>query len=216
VPGVATPALTAKKKSLHDSQRDTPRVQAARADFQQTIAATLGETLRHWKFFDEMGLNLGLTSLYGRAVPGQRVVEATPGHSGAHYTAVALLSCRRLQAPSIWEGSMTAARFEAYVAQDVAPCLRRDDVMVVDNLSAHKSAAARQCIEARGARLLFLPPYSPDFNPIELCWGKVKTALRTAKARTWEALIDALADALRSVQRRDIHAWFAHCGYPLP
>ena len=70
-------------------------------------------------------------------------------------------------------------------------------------------------IEARGARLVFLPPYSPDFNPIELCWSKVKTALRAAKARTWDTLVDALAHALRSVQTRDAQAWFAHCGYAL-
>ena len=82
----------------------------------------------------------------------------------------------------------------------------------LDNLSGHKSEQARLMIEARGARLVFLAPYSPDFNPIELCWSKVKTALRAAKARTFDALLDALADALRSVSPADVETWFAHCG----
>ena len=93
------------------------------------------------------------------------------------------------------------------------PTLQRGDIVLADNLSAHKSPEAHRLIEARGARLEFLPPYSSDFNPIELCWSKVKTALRTAKARTFDALLDALADALRSVSSADIQAWFAHCGY---
>jgi transposase len=86
----------------------------------------------------------------------------------------------------------------------------------VDNLSAHKSARIAQLIRARGARLEYLPPYSSDFNPIELCWAKVKAALRAAKARTLETLIDALAQALQAVTLKDVQAWFAHCGYELP
>jgi transposase len=99
------------------------------------------------------------------------------------------------------------------VQQVLAPTLRRGDIVVLDNLSAHTGQRIRQLIEARGAHLEFLPPYSPDLNPIELCWSKIKTALRAAKARTLDALLDAVADGLRSVARSDIHAWFAHCGY---
>lgn len=208
--------LPRKKKILRDSQRDTPRVQAVRLEFQDDFMATAGVWLKHLNFFDEFGLNLGLTRLYGRAAPGVRVEEATPGHSGAHYTAVAALGWAGIRAPSIWEGAMTAARFEAYVREDLAPVLRRGEILVVDNLSAHKCVGAREALAARDVRLVFLPPYSPDFNPIELCWSKVKTALRAAKARTWEAIVDALALALRSVCRQDIQAWFAHCGYLLP
>jgi transposase len=87
--------------------------------------------------------------------------------------------------------------------------------VLADNLSAHKSAQAQRLIDARGARRVFLPPYSADFNPIELCWSKVKAALRAAQARTFESLLEALAKALRSVSRADIQAWFAHCGYVL-
>jgi transposase len=84
---------------------------------------------------------------------------------------------------------------------------------VIDNLSAHKGEPIRRLIETQGARVHFLPPYSPDLNPIELCWAKVKTALRAAKARTFDALVDALCDALRAINPTDVIAWFAHCGY---
>ena len=113
-------------------------------------------------------MNLGLTRTYGRAAPGQRVVEGTPGISGAHYTAIAALGWQGVQAPWIWEGSMTASIFEDYVEYQLAPVLRQGDLVVVDNLSAHKCLRAQQLIEAHGARLVFLPPYSADFNPIEL------------------------------------------------
>jgi transposase len=208
--------LRRKKKSLHDSQRDTPRVMALRQDFVERVTPELNELLRHVKFIDEIGLNLGLTRLYGRAEPGQRVIEGTPDYSGPHYTTIAALGLHGVAAPWLFEGAMTAQAFETYVAAELAPTLRGGDIVLADNLSAHKSAEAQRLIDARGARLIFLPPYSSDFNPIELCWSKVKTALRTAKARTWEALVDALARALRAVSRADIRAWFAHCGYALP
>jgi transposase len=101
------------------------------------------------------------------------------------------------------------------VKQVLAPTLRVGDIVIADNLSAHKSEAVCTAIEARHAHLVFLPPYSPDFNPIELCWSKVKTALRAAKARTDAALMQALLDAFDSVVRSDIQAWFAHDGYVL-
>ena len=116
-------------------------------------------------------------------------------------------------APMIFEGAMSTLIFEVYAEQMLAPTLRRGDIVVLDNLSAHKSEKVRGLIEKRGARLVFLPPYSPDLNPIEKCWSKIKTALRAAKARTFEALVKALAKALDTVSLTDIQAWFAHCGY---
>lgn len=175
----------------------------------------MGDLIKRLKFIDEIGTNLGLTRLFGRAAPGARVVEATPGHSGPHYTVVAALGWSGVKAPWVLAGAMDGTAFAAYVELVLAPTLRQGDIIVLDNLSAHKTAHIRQLIEARGARLEFLPPYSPDFNPIELCWSKVKTALRAAKARTLDALLDVLADALRSICRHDIQAWFAHCGYAL-
>lgn len=204
-----------KKKSLHDSQRDTPRVKKLRQDFVAEVQPELSDLLNHLKFIDETSLNLGLTRLYGRAAPGVRVTEGTPDYSGPHYTTIAALSLRGVEAPWIFEGAMTTLAFETYVEAELAPTLRRGDIVLADNLSAHKSAEAQRLMEARGARLEFLPPYSSDFNPIELCWSKVKAALRAAKARTFEALLEALAKALRSVSRADVIAWFAHCGYVL-
>jgi transposase len=165
------------------------------------------------KFCDESGANLGMTRHYGRATPGQRVVEATPEYSGAHYTLVSTLSWDGLTAPWVLEGAMTGLAFVTYVECVLAPTLRAGDYVLIDNLSAHKSVDAQRAIEARGATLLFLPPYSSDFNPIELGWAKVKAALRAAKARTFAVLLEALATALRSVTEQDARGWYSHCGY---
>ena len=184
-----------------------------RRAFARRVAEELNPVVQRLKFIDETGAHLGLTRLFGRATPGQRVVEATPGYSGPHYTVVAALGRSGVQAPWVFEGAMDGAAFETYVPQVLAPTLRRGDVVLIDNLSAHKSAVARRAIEARGARWVFLPPYSSDLNPIEQCWAKVKEALRTAKARTWDELVQTLGEALRSVTPEDATAWFAHCGY---
>ena len=215
VPGIAALGVAAEKKSLHDSQRETPRVKRLRRKFGQQIKQELRGVVRRLKFIDEMGAHLGLTRLYGRAAPGERVVEATPGYSGTHYTVLATLGWNSVTAPWVLDGPMNTAAFEIYIAHVLAPTLRVGDIVLLDNLSAHKAESIRQVVEARGARLEFLPPYSSDFNPIELCWSKVKTALRAAKARTLDALLKTLMEALESVSLHDIHAWFAHCGYVL-
>ena len=176
---------------------------------------TLGRLVKRLKFIDESGTHLGLTRLFGRAAPGQRIVEATPGYSGPHYTLVATLGWKEVMAPWILEGAMNRVAFETYVRSQLLPTLRRGDIVVLDNLSAHTGETIRQLIEAQGARVQFLPPYSSDFNPIELCWSKIKTALRAAKARTFDALLEALVKALRSISLTDIQDWFAHCGYAL-
>ncbi len=186
-----------------------------RQDFQTQFVEPLGELIKRLKFLDESGAHLGLTRLCGRAAPGQRVVEATPGYSGPHYTLVATLGWKAITAPWILEGAMNGVAFEVYVRTQLLPTLRRGDIVVMDNLSAHTGQTIRQLIEARGAHLHFLPPYSSDFNPIELCWSKVKTALRRAKARTLDALVEAVAQALRSISLTDIQNWFAHCGFAL-
>jgi transposase len=154
-----------------------------------------------------------MTRLFGRAAPGERVVDATPGHSGEHYTLVSALGLDGIRAPWFLPGPMNSDAFHVYVTQVLAPTLVPGDVVVLDNLSSHKGMAIQTAIEARGAMLLFLPPYSPDFNPIELCWSKIKTLLRAAKARTREALLDGFANALASISLSDALAWFAHCGY---
>lgn len=164
-------------------------------------------------FLDEFGAHLGLTRTYGRAAPGQRVSEGTPDYSGPHYTVVAALSLTGVAAPWVLEGAMTGAAFATYAQHVLGPSLQAGDILVIDNLSAHKNAEARAALEARGVQLVFLPPYSADYNPIELCWSKVKQALRSAKARTFDALLDAIGTALLAVLPAQAQGWFKHCGY---
>ena len=162
-------------------------------------------------YLDETGTHLGLTRGYGRAAPGERVVEGTPDYSGPHYTLVAALGWHGVQAPLLFEGPMTGAIFEQYVLECLVPTLRRGDIVIMDNLSAHKRAAIEAAIEGRGAQLEYLPPYSSDFNPIELGWAKVKAILRTLKARVYDDLVDAIRDGLQAITAADAQAWFAHC-----
>jgi transposase len=186
---------------------------ALRATFSEHMAEDLAVVAPKLYFIDEIGTHLGLTRLYGRALPGERVVEATPGDSGPHYTVIAALSLRGVCAPFVFKGSTDGPAFETYAEFLLAPTLRRGDIVVLDNLAPHKHDAIRTLVAARGATVEFSPPYSPDLNPIEKCWSKVKTWLRKAKARTFDELIAALADALRAVSKQDAAAWFAHCGY---
>jgi len=202
--------LRRKKKVLHASQRDTRRVRRRRKTYQAEIVDWV---VNHLKFVDESGLHLSLTRLYGRAEGGQRVVEAVPYQPAASWTMVAALSVQGVTAPWVLEGAMNGSAFETYVGQVLGPTLKSGDIVIVDGLPAHKAARVAQAIQACGARLQLLPPYSPDLNPIELCWAKVKTALRAAKARTFEAVVEALKLALQSVTADDAKAWMEHCGY---
>ena len=167
------------------------------------------------KSLDEAGSNLALTRLYGRAAPGERVAEGVPQNYGENLTMLAAIGLDGLQAPMTVNGAVDGAVFLTYVRGVLAPTLSAGDIVVMDNLKAHKVAGVREAIEARGARVEYLPPYSPDLNPIEKCWSKVKTYLRKAKARTREALEAALKEALLLVTVSDVRAWFTHCGYPV-
>ena len=156
-----------------------------------------------------------MTRNYGRARRGERVREGTPNSHWRTVTMLAALTSRGLQAPMTIESSTDGDVFLAYLEQVLCPRLCHGQVVILDNLAAHKVAGVRQLIESTGARLLYLPPYSPDFNPIEQAWSKVKQLLRAAKARTLEALESAIAEALAAVTSENASAWFAHCGYGL-
>ena len=197
---------------MHASERDTPRVQAERAQYRD-LSATLD--LHRVKFIDESGINLAMTRLYGRAPRGERVLGSSPQNYGQNVTLLGALSCTGLAAVMTVEGATDSDVFRAYVREVLCPTLRTGDLVVADNLSAHKAAGVQEAIAAKGARLLYLPPYSPDLNPIEQCWSKIKTFLRAAKARTREALDAAVRRALATVTEADARAWFAHCGYVL-
>jgi transposase len=164
-------------------------------------------------FVDECGSNIALTPLYGRAPKGQRATESVPRNRGKNTTLIASLSLEGIGASMIIEGAANAVAFEAYVEHILGPSLVKGQIVVMDNLRVHKSARVRQLIEEQGCHLLFLPAYSPDFSPIEEAFSKVKAFLRRMKARTREALQEAIAQALLTVTSQDAHGWFGHCGY---
>jgi len=164
-------------------------------------------------FLDESGATTQMTRTYGRAPRGERVREATPQGHWKILTMVAALTTRGLEAPMTIAEPTDGDIFLAYIEQVLCPRLRPGQVVVMDNLSAHKVSGVRELIEARGARLLYLPPYSPDLNPIEQAWSKIKQVLRSLKARTAETLDHALAEALKTITAENAVAWFAHCGY---
>jgi transposase len=165
-------------------------------------------------FVDEAGVNTALTRRYARAPRGERAQESAPRNYGEQTSIISALSLRRgLLATMTVVGAVDTLCFDAYVTQVLGPCLRRDDVIVLDNLGVHKASCLEEVAAERGAGVLWLPPYSPDYSPIENCWSKIKTALRAAKARTRDELEKALAAALQLVTRADIQGWFTHCGY---
>jgi transposase len=154
-----------------------------------------------------------MTPLYGRATPGQRAVGQVPQNYGENLTLIGALSLSGLQAPMTVDGATDGEVFRAYVEQVLCPTLESGDVVVMDNLGAHKVSGIREAIEAKGAQVIYLPPYSPDLNPIEKCWSKLKTALRAVGARSREALEEAIGQVIKTISATDALAWFVHCGY---
>lgn len=166
-------------------------------------------------FVDEMGTNTSLSPRYAYSPKGRRAYAQVPCNRGANTTLLASISLEGMGPCLAVEGATTTTVFEAYVEKVLAPSLRRGQIVVLDNLGAHKSDRARKLLEERGCQLLFLPPYSPDFNPIEEAFSKIKGALRKAQARTREALIEALGIAISAVTARDAQGFFEHGGYHL-
>jgi len=168
---------------------------------------------RQLVFIDESCAKTNMTRLYGRALEGQRVHDCAPH---GHWCTTTLLGALRLDgtyACMSIEGATDRDVFHEYVRSVLVPSLRPGDLVVLDNLAAHGDERARRLIEKAGARMMFLPPYSPDLNPIEKMWSKIKTALRSIKARTSEALQVAIGEALASITEQDAIGWFGSCGY---
>jgi transposase len=185
-------------------------VRALRAAF---LEAVQSEDFAYFKFVDETSTNLTYCRRYARAEGGQRAHQATPLHGGPNVTLVAALPPDGLQAAMTVSGAVNGDVFAAYLDQVLGPTLRPGDVVVLDNLPAHKVAGLAELVEARGARLLYLPPYSPGFNPIELAFSKLKTGLRTAQARTRDALEAVIQQAAEWITANDAKNWFDHCGH---
>jgi transposase len=201
--------VDAEKKTLAASERD----EEARRAWQAASAPLDPEQL---VFVDESGTNISLTRLYGWVPHHRRATGSVPRNHGKNTTLVAALAPDGLREPWLIEGAMDTESFAWYITEQLAPTLRPGQVVVVDNLSAHKADRIRQAIEARGCQLLFLPPYSPDFTPIEHAFSKIKAILRGLGARTKEALQEAVRLAIEAITPHDAAAWFAHAGYTLP
>lgn len=167
-------------------------------------------------FVDETSTTMALTRRYARAPRGQRARGQVPRNHGTPTTLLAALSPAGLGAAMTLVGAANTDAFTAYVRALLCPTLRPGQVVILDNVSFHRAEAVRALIEAVGCQVLFLPPYSPDFNPIEHAFAKIKALLRAAGARTQAALEATIAYALDQVTTRDAHGWFRHCGYPLP
>ena len=166
-------------------------------------------------FVDEMGTHTSLAPIYGYAPRGERLHLKLPRNRGKNTTLLSSMTTNGMGPSLAVAGSTTAVVFETYVEKVLAPSLRTGQVVVMDNLGAHRPKRIRELIERRGCELLYLPPYSPDYNPIEEAFAKVKSFLRRAAARSKEALIEAMGAALSAITAADAQGFFEHAGYRL-
>lgn len=181
-----------------------------REEWQRDQAGMLSD---HLIFLDESSIHTGMTRLYGRAASHERVVDAVPD---VRFHQTTILSSVRLngeQVPCIVDGALNGELFVAYIRDLLAPTLREGDIVIMDNLSSHKVKGVQEALAEVGASALYLPPYSPDLNPIEMLWSKLKAHLRMLMPRSIPQLYEDLVAALRSIQTQDISAWFLHAGY---
>jgi transposase len=200
-----------KKKDLHASERDANRMERLRARHRRQVAAVEPKNLI---FVDESGANLSFCRLWARAPRGLRAYGSAPQNWGENITVLSALSLRGILASMIVPGSTDSDVFLAYIEQVLVPELWPGAVVLMDNLSPHKSVGVREAIEGTGARLLYLPPYSPDLNPIEQqAWSKLKAYLRGIAARTYQKFIRAITAGLNLISPRDALGFFTHCGY---
>jgi transposase len=165
-------------------------------------------------FVDEFGFNLAMTPAYARAQRGERAYSAVPFNPGRNLTLTVGLRVTGPLAPFVVAGATDGDVFTTYVATQLAPQSRPGDIVLVDNLGAHRSTAACAALRAQGIRLEPLPPYSPDFNPVEACGSKIKTLVRRAEPRSEQEVIEAIGQALTKVTPEDARAWFDYYGYP--
>ena len=198
------------KKTLKASEQEREDIAKSREEWREFQTAVDANRL---VFLDESGLKTNMTRLYGRAKRGQRCLDSAPC---GHWETVTILSSIRLDSSTeslIFEGAVDRIMFDAYIKEVLAPTLRPGDIVVMDNLNAHKSQDAYETIRKRQAEVLFLPAYSPDLNPIEKMWSKVKQVLRGIKPRTENDLFTATGTALSIITASDAQGWFQSCGY---
>lgn len=201
-----TDGLDAKKKTMGATERN----EEARAAWREQLKQLDGRKL---VVIDERGSTIGLTPLYARAPRGQRAYGSAPRNSGKNTTVIAALTFEGMGELMIIEGAANTVAFERDIEEILAPNLIAGQIVIMDNLAAHKGKKVEQLIQDKGCRLLFLPAYSPDFSPIEEAFSQLKNFLRRAGARTRKALQDAICQALLMVTEQDAHGWFGHGGY---
>jgi transposase len=196
--------ITRQKKVLHAAQRDTPQARRQRRLFREKVA---GVDPQHLVFVDETGANTARARSHGRAPEGERVPGAVPNF-GTTWTLICGLRLSGVTAPLVFQGATDTATFETDVEQALVPQLHPGDVVIGDNLKPHKARSVVEAVEGAGARLIAWPPASPDYSPIEAMFSKVKGALKSAAARTTDAVTTAIGTALRDVTPQDIVGWF--------
>jgi transposase len=197
--------LEPQKKSLIASERDEAARQVWREEMAQVAAHQL-------VFVDECGSHLALTPLYTYAPRGERAVGSVPKNRGQNTTIMGALTLSGVEAAMTLEGAADGAAFEVFVERILLPVLHPGQLVVMDNLNIHKSQRVRQLIERAGCRVWFLPTYSPDLNPIEKAWSKLKEYLRRIGARMRESLEQAIGQGLDTITAQDAVHWFRHCG----
>jgi len=212
---VSAPARSALKKAAHASEQERADVRAARAVWRKRQAWLLAHPARisNIVFIDETGINTKMARLRGRCPRGQRMVASIPHGHWKTLTFIAGLRCDGLTAPWVIDGPMTGDIFQTYMETQLAPTLRKGDVVILDNLPAHKRDKARRAVEKRGAWLLFLPPYSPDFNPIELAFSKFKAHMKRLKPRTVDELWKATGKVCALFRPDECKNYFIADGY---
>lgn len=167
------------------------------------------------KFVDEAGCNTSMTRNFARSICGDKAVGNIPGGHARNLTMIGMLDVNGVSAMMTIEGGTTGEVFSTFVREVLCKTLKPGDIVVMDNLSSHKVQGIAEAIREKGADVRYLPPYSPDFNPIEQCWSKVKEILRSMEARTKEKLNEAIAVAINSVTSQNALSWMSHCGYSI-
>ena len=202
-----------KKKQVHASEQNRPDVEEARKQWQEEQKDIEKFPVERLVFLDESGVNIDMLRRYGRAKRKQRVHDFAPEGTPKKTTLVSSVRLDGTLAYRYFQGSLTGENFLEYVKEVLVPTLRKGDIVVMDNLSCHKVKGVKEVIEASGASVRYLPPYSPDLNPIEMMWSKIKSLLRKWRKTTVSALHAVIPDAFKAVLKSDILGWFGASGY---
>ena len=198
------------KKTLYASEKDNEKVHKKRVKFWETIRDIKTNNLI---FIDESGVNLAMLRLYARSLKGTRARGEKPQKRGKNISIISALSLDKVLATKNIYGSVDGITFEAFSLTELVPKLWKDACVVMDNARIHLGEMVKESIEKAGANLIYLPPYSPEFSPIENFWSKVKAILRKIKARNYKDLIEGITSAMLQVTKQDIRNWFTHCCY---